>query len=461
MFDPKSEFDVIQESTLIRHFHAYRERYVVRPPYQRRVVWSGKKQQTLLDSLFRRSYIPRIVLREVSTTDGTTRLEVIDGQQRITTVQNFYEGELPLPSSLKDIDARLPNKKYDELTEEIREFVDEQLKYDVDIVKRIENPKSWKHLKIASDIFWRLQLGDSLNKMEKAHAKLNSLARNFLVRYADDYDFNYRDYASIDDNPNKHDFFEIYGPPNNRMQHLSTLGRLLLTEIADGPTDTRDEQIVKLVEKTEQEDGIDNHEYEKEPSARRLLSNLGKFRDVFKNEPHQPIELVKELRVEYFMESIYILFRHLLKHYVNDEKTQRIFRDFVHSFHERWRRADDEDQDIVTFRNNRQHPELQTQIRDYIIRQAFFNFASEHNHPILTKDRRRRFNEAERIAIWRRDKGHCQICLDERKPEAEAYVPWSEFEADHVLPHSHGGRTVLENGRVLCRYHNRSRGNLS
>jgi len=65
MFNPKTEYDIVVKSFPIRDFHDYAEEFVVRPPYQRKNVWSRKKQQALLDSLFRRYYVPRIVIREV------------------------------------------------------------------------------------------------------------------------------------------------------------------------------------------------------------------------------------------------------------------------------------------------------------------------------------------------------------------------------------------------------------
>jgi uncharacterized protein with ParB-like and HNH nuclease domain len=99
MFNPQTEYDIYQDKIDVRDFHDYPEDFVVRPPYQRKSVWGTGKQQALLDSLFRRYYIPRLVLREVRL--GETRLvrEVVDGQQRITTVQRFFADEVKLPSS--------------------------------------------------------------------------------------------------------------------------------------------------------------------------------------------------------------------------------------------------------------------------------------------------------------------------------------------------------------------------
>lgn len=80
-FNPTTEYDVYPKHIQIKDLYGYKEDYVVRPPYQRKTVWSRKKQQALLDSLFRRYYVPRIVIREVRLSKSQTVKEVIDGQQ--------------------------------------------------------------------------------------------------------------------------------------------------------------------------------------------------------------------------------------------------------------------------------------------------------------------------------------------------------------------------------------------
>ncbi len=139
-------------------------------------------------------------------------------------------------------------------------------------------------------------------------------------------------------------------------------------------------------------------------------------------------------------------------------RKRELFREFVIYYHNRWKKAGPQDTDILLFSNSRQQSAAETETRDRLIRQAFFEFAKKSGHEMLTKDDRRAFNEAERIAIYRRDQGLCQLCLAEGKPEKEARVPWSEYEADHVIPYAKGGRTTIENAQVLCRYHNREKG---
>lgn len=77
---------------------------------------------------------------------------------------------------------------------------------------------------------------------------------------------------------------------------------------------------------------------------------------------------------------------------------------------------------------------------------------------MLTKDERRAFSEFERISIYRRDNGLCQICIKEGKPEKECIVSWAEYDSDHVVPHAKGGKTEPENAQVTCRYHNQRKG---
>jgi len=93
---------------------------------------------------------------------------------------------VPTEFSIKDLDT------------DVRKFIDKSLKYQGDVIKNIEKPDDVKHQIIATEIFWRLQQGETLNYMEVAHAQLSSLTRNFIVKYADDQTFDYNTYEPID-----------------------------------------------------------------------------------------------------------------------------------------------------------------------------------------------------------------------------------------------------------------------
>jgi hypothetical protein len=458
-FNPKTQYDIIPDKISIRHFHAYKELYVTRPPYQRKSVWGSKKKRDLMDSLFRRYYIPKLVIREVRLSDSKTIDEVIDGQQRINTVQDFFNNDFKLPKSLANLSPDLPGKTYEELSPEMRLFLDEKVKFDVDRIKGIDDPKNRGHQKIATEIFWRLQQGESLNFMEIAHAKLSSLSRNFVVKYGDDISFDFNEYLPLDSNNFKHKFFNIIDRDNNRMQNLMLLSRFAMIEEANGYVELKDTALMQFIENQEIENGIDNYAYENEDSAKRVISNLTFLYEMFKDDTIiDTANGVKELKREYLIISLYMLVRHIRKYYVITEEIKTSIYNYFLSFHERWRKGDPEDIDIVIFTSNRQQSILNIQMRDMIFRQLFFEYLIDNGIEILTKDNKRAFSEAQRIKIYRSNKGQCQMCINEKKPEKECQVSWSQYQADHINPHTKGGGTEVENGQVLCTFHNQSKG---
>ena len=459
-FNPKSEYTIVPTDISIKDFFDYREDYVTRPPYQRKSVWSKSKKQDLMDSLFRRYYIPKLVIREVRLSDNQTINEIIDGQQRITTVQEFFNNQYSLPKSLFDVDKKLPGSFYKDLDSDIRKFIDKSLKYQADVIKNIDEPQKVNHQLIATEIFWRLQQGETLNYMEVAHAQLSSLTRNFIVKYSDDQTFDYQKYEPVDNNPDKMPFFSLLNVDNIRMKHLQFMARFVMIEQGDGYADLSDRKIAEFINNARQDDGIGNFSFEEAPESSATLRTLKIFYEIFKDDPMLDKQSgIKEFSIEYFVISIYLLIRHLNQYYVIDDKTKKTIREFIYYFHTRWKTYDEQsDTDLLSFSNRRQQGEKDLEARDIILRQIFFQYLNENNIQILEKDEKRAFTELERIIIFRKGKGFCQECLREGKPENESKVSWSNYQADHVIPHSKGGRTILDNSELLCSYHNQSKG---
>ena len=343
---------------------------------------------------------------------------------------------------------------------EFRRFIDRSLKYQADVIKNIDEPDNVKHQIIATEIFWRLQQGESLNYMEVAHAQLSSLTRNFIVKYSDDQTFDYDKYEPIDTNKDKLPFFSLLDVDNNRMKHLQFMARFIMIEKDGGYADLSDKKIEAFINDAKIPDGIGNNSYEESFEAKEVLKNLKTFYEIFKDDSILDKKNgIKELSIEYFIISTYLLIRHLRKHYVIDEKMKETIKNFIYYFHNRWRTYDDStDNDMLSFSNRRQQGENDLQIRDIIMRNIFFEYLVDNHLEVKEKDEKRAFSELERIQIYRRDKGICQECLREGKPEKEAQVSWSQYQADHVIPHSKGGKTILINGELLCNYHNQSKG---
>lgn len=90
----------------------------LRPFYQRRSRWDTIMQSRLIESFLINIPVPPIHLFEINY----NRYEVIDGQQRITTIKNFYENLLTLTNL--DIWDNLNGYTYAELPPDIKAKID-------------------------------------------------------------------------------------------------------------------------------------------------------------------------------------------------------------------------------------------------------------------------------------------------------------------------------------------------
>jgi 5-methylcytosine-specific restriction endonuclease McrA len=167
---------------------------------------------------------------------------------------------------------------------------------------------------------------------------------------------------------------------------------------------------------------------------------------------------IRELSIEYFIISMVMLVRHLREYYALPSELFPKMRSFLHEFHARWKEHHEDDRDILLFSDNRQQSKVDLENRDRVLRQAFFEYLEQNKLHLITLDTKRAYNEAEKIRIYRRDEGVCQLCLKEGKPREECVVSWSQYEADHIIAWIKGGQTTEENAQVLCSYHNASKG---
>ena len=72
---------------------------IVRPKFQRNVVWTDKQRSFLIDSILNGYPIPELYIQEVTNAEGISEYIVVDGQQRITSFLKFIAGEFPIDES--------------------------------------------------------------------------------------------------------------------------------------------------------------------------------------------------------------------------------------------------------------------------------------------------------------------------------------------------------------------------
>lgn len=120
----------------------------LQPDYQRKFVWDKRTMSKFVESLLLSIPIPTIFLAE----NGDDTFEVIDGQQRLTTIFSFMKSKLvaneieKLPTNLRDLDILVLNgletlkqfnkKNYYDMVEMQRKFNNVSLP--VVIIKKIQ-----------------------------------------------------------------------------------------------------------------------------------------------------------------------------------------------------------------------------------------------------------------------------------------------------------------------------------
>lgn len=61
------------------------------------VVWPEKKQIALIDSIFRNYYVPPILFLLTTVDSGDVVRICMDGKQRLTSIQKFFDGQVRIP----------------------------------------------------------------------------------------------------------------------------------------------------------------------------------------------------------------------------------------------------------------------------------------------------------------------------------------------------------------------------
>lgn len=135
---------------------------VEKPVYQRNKVWSESAKSYLIDSIMRNYPIPPIFMRDkLDLKNRTTIRELVDGQQRINAILEFYNNKFAIKKSQN---LELGGKTFDNLTEEQQETF---LTYKLVVEKITEKEDS-----LVFDMFARLNSNSiPLNRQELRNAK--------------------------------------------------------------------------------------------------------------------------------------------------------------------------------------------------------------------------------------------------------------------------------------------------
>ncbi len=141
--------------------------YKLNPEYQRRKRWGNDKKSRLIESFIMNVPLPPIFLYEYEY----AKFEVMDGLQRLTSIEDFYNGKFALEGL--EYWTELEGKKYEELPKEIKSGIDRR--YISSIILLEETAKTEEEAeKLKQIVFERLNSGgENLTGQETRNALYN------------------------------------------------------------------------------------------------------------------------------------------------------------------------------------------------------------------------------------------------------------------------------------------------
>lgn len=390
-------------------------RYDLNPTYQRNSVWTKPQKQLLIDSVLSDIPIPSIYLNKISE----DRFDVVDGQQRLRTLLEFNNDEFKTSE-----DSIVGAKFFSELSDNDQDkFTEYQLTMII-----LHN---WVPDKI-EDMFLRLQDGSPLNAAEKRRA-ISGTFRD-VVRELSSHSF----------------FNKRVGFNNQRYAFEDAVAKALHLKISQsGNVPSIDINAwTKIsgsaIKKTYQNNDTINLDNPHVKAVKRAYNFLNKgfkllddFNPKLKKWSSYSLPLVYcELELKYELRNHE---KEIAEAYLKLQELRALDNE-----------KDEEQQDpnLANLKNaSRADDPANLKFRhEFIYNWMLENVSLEPKN----LDPRRLFNSEQRLVIYRRSNGLCQLCKDE--------IDQDNFEADHIIRHTDGGSTSIDNGRALCVNCNRTRG---
>jgi Protein of unknown function DUF262/HNH endonuclease len=416
--------------TVSKLVQAFKSGHLLRnPEYQRGEAWSEVQKATFIDSLLRAYPVPALFLHVVESAGledaPTKKFEIVDGQQRLTALRDFSDGKfnlldigdnskLRIPKSIRAQSAPWAGKFFADLP--------------TDLQKRLQGTEitvfevgSDAHPDEIRDLFIRLQSGTALSRQQIRDAWPGNLGP-FVERLAGKLDKHatHKLFTVIDKRGQRFDDEE------QRDYHVAdrqTCAQLLKVFLIR----ERDPYAFPSVSANEL-DAL-YHEYtdfdSSGPAAEHFKSVLSIASDVFERVKAKLGKKAKFRRLDVTVTMMYIQ---------DVSKSDGIKFD---------RKAVEEFAKLVLEIQAREDKPSGKSTAGSTLQAYYTWWRGQLTKDIVVRlDPKRAFDSEQQTQIRERDGNNCRICGEE--------VAEDQAEYDHFpVPHRDGGRTVVENGRLL------------
>src|SRR6267378_867860 len=204
----------------LKTIYGIKSRINTNPDFQRPAVWSTAQKQLLVDTVLRDYDVPKLYWRK--TGSKPDKYDVVDGQQRLRAIWEFFAGEFKLPRDAEAIEGEVVKGcAYEDLPDDLRIRFDV---YPLDIVVLEDTDEDE-----VREMFLRLQNGTTLKAQEKRNAFPGKM-RDFVRGLS------------------KHPFFSRVGFTDSRFTYDHIAAQLVCLELAGGPSNIKNADLNRMYE---------------------------------------------------------------------------------------------------------------------------------------------------------------------------------------------------------------------
>jgi len=405
--------------------------------YQRGLRWTDLQKKMFIDSIFRGYSIPAFYFHKKETSAAglkATHFDIVDGQQRVDAIYSYSENSFPSLNPSEDSGFKFPyfaknspcpwgGKRFNELPKDMVKKMTDQIVVVYEISTTNENE--------IRDLFIRLQGGTPLTPQDKRDSWPGNFTE-FVLRMG------------------------------GKTGVAKWYGHSLFKEVAKVGNESRRRQLVAQIFMLFWSLRRDKKFCDLKSSNIDVFYHSQVGFDEECDEAKRFEEICQKLYLAFaggqkiaahYLIHLFLLADRLMEEYVAEKWD---FADALKTFDYRCMQARD-----AAKKNNDGHKFYKywssysqwtrtssdvaatVQRRDYFFSKEMLELLSPR-----PRDRNRSFTEFQRQLVFYRDSEECQFC---KMNSNEHKISWNECEIHHVLPHSEGGKTDIDNAALVHR----------